>query len=183
MCMFLLFFMYIHIHVFHLLPNVCFQSFKRTFHAPFSCLRSLLLSESGFADFGLEAGRLSTSDGAGFIVVGKISAHSDRTYQLPLFQYQDTTKPALWLYCLPCHQGIATRIHQNFCGATDTLFALYVWLSVKSVETVKSVKTVSVEGRRFDCQTVLPPCESSPVASSSASHRFVRLLRASCFKN
>src|SRR5260370_22437924 len=48
MCMFLLFFMYIHIHVFHLLPNVCFQSFKRTFHAPFSCLRSLLLSESGF---------------------------------------------------------------------------------------------------------------------------------------
>src|SRR5260370_28114950 len=92
-------------------------------------------------------------------------------------------EPALWLYCLPCHQGIATRIHQNFCGATDTLFALYVWLSVKSVETVKSVKTVIVEGRRFYCQTILPPCESSPGPSSSASHRFVRLLRASCFKN
>src|SRR6266481_4301898 len=51
----------------------------------------LLLTESGFADFGLEAGRLSTSNAAGFIVVGKISAHSDRTHHLPLFQYQDTT--------------------------------------------------------------------------------------------
>src|SRR6266851_541987 len=50
----------------------------------------LLLSESGFADFGLKASRLSTGDGAGFIVVGKISAHSDRTHHLPVSQYQDT---------------------------------------------------------------------------------------------
>src|SRR5260370_6309353 len=53
-------------------------------------LEVLLFSESGFADFGLEASRLSTSNGAGFIVVGKISAHSDRTHHFPLFQYQDT---------------------------------------------------------------------------------------------
>jgi hypothetical protein len=33
-------------------------------------------------------------------------------------------EPALWLYCLRCHQGIATRIHQKFCDATDTLVAV-----------------------------------------------------------
>src|SRR5216683_2488269 len=54
-------------------------------------LEVLLLSENGFTDFGLEASRLSTSDGAGFIVVGKISAHSDRTHHLPLLQDQDAT--------------------------------------------------------------------------------------------
>jgi hypothetical protein len=55
------------------------------------CFKVLLLSKSGFADFGLEASGSSTSDAAGFIVVGKISAHPDRTHHLPLFQYQDTT--------------------------------------------------------------------------------------------
>src|SRR5258706_8444371 len=50
----------------------------------------LLLSENGLADFSLETSRLSTSDAAGFIVVGKISTHPDRTHHLPFFQYQDT---------------------------------------------------------------------------------------------
>src|SRR5579864_5644145 len=54
-------------------------------------LEVLLFSERGFADFGPEAGGLSTSDAAGLIVVGKISAHSDRTHHFPLFQDQDTT--------------------------------------------------------------------------------------------
>jgi hypothetical protein len=54
-------------------------------------LELLLPSESGFADFGLEASRLNTSNAAGFIVVGNIAAHPDRTHHFPFFKYQDTT--------------------------------------------------------------------------------------------
>src|SRR5260370_26865464 len=78
---------------FILFAFICFTCFqmRRFFPVVRYTDPVLLLSESGFADFGLEASRLSTSDGAGFIVVGKISAHSDRTHHLPFFQDQDTT--------------------------------------------------------------------------------------------
>src|SRR5260370_10343591 len=46
----------------------------------------LLLSQSGFANFGLEAGRLTTGHAAGFVVVGNVAALPDRTDHIPLLQ-------------------------------------------------------------------------------------------------
>jgi hypothetical protein len=51
------------------------------------------------------------------------------------------------------------------------------------VKTVETVKTVSVDSRCRNCQTVSPPSDFSPGPLSPAGRCLVLLLWASCFNN